>query len=164
MPSTSTTATTAVEQQQQHGKTPDTSLEVDEEDERELQAALAASSIDTTASIDTVEAGNQSPKEVLYQHATALFKAIEDTRWAEALELCERVPSQASIWVKSTGTENTTFGWSLWRRLPIHEVSTLVVGAERDERERKRRMYIDICTCWTLYSHTHTLSFPHTLS
>jgi len=24
--------------------------------------------------------------------------------------------------VRSTGTENTTFNWSDWRRLPIHEV------------------------------------------
>lgn len=53
--------------------------------------------------------------------ATPLFKAIEEVNWREALRITEESPSQVSTWVKSTGTQNTTFDWSLWRRLPIHE-------------------------------------------
>ena len=64
--------------------------------------------------------------EVLYQMgATPLFKAIEEVNWREALRITEESPSQVSTWVKSTGTQNTTFDWSLWRRLPLHEVSVL---------------------------------------
>ena len=65
----------------------------------------------------------QETKEVLYQMgATPLFKAIEEVNWREALRITEESPSQVSTWVKSTGTQNTTFDWSLWRRLPLHEV------------------------------------------
>ncbi len=31
-------------------------------------------------------------------------------------------PSEARTWVISSGTENTIFSWSVWRRLPLHEV------------------------------------------
>jgi hypothetical protein len=89
-----------------------------EDDGEALQAALAASQLATHSS---TSCGNN---EVLYNDgATPLFTAIEETKWAEALDLLDVVPEQAATWVKSTGTENTTFGWSLWRRLPIHEVS-----------------------------------------
>jgi len=65
--------------------------------------------------------------EVLYQEgATPLFKAIEEMNWRDALRLTEESPRQARIWVKSTGTQNTTFDWSLWRRLPAHEVSCCI--------------------------------------
>jgi len=61
--------------------------------------------------------------EVLYQDgATPLFKAIEEVNWREALRIVNESPNQARVWVKSTGTQNTTFDWSLWRRLPLHEV------------------------------------------
>ena len=35
----------------------------------------------------------------------------------------EEEPSEARVWVVSSGTENTVFSWSVWRRLPLHEVS-----------------------------------------
>lgn len=61
-------------------------------------------------------------KEVLYSEgATSLFLAIEETDWRHALDLAEEHPEQVRTWVRSAGTENTTFTWSMWRRLPIHE-------------------------------------------
>ena len=66
-------------------------------------------------------------QEALYQKgATPLFKAIEEVNWREALRITEESPVQVRTWVKSTGTQNTTFDWSLWKRLPLHEVSTLL--------------------------------------
>jgi hypothetical protein len=65
--------------------------------------------------------------EVLYSEgATPLFLAIEETDWRQALDIAEAHPEQVRTWVRSTGTENTTFTWSMWRRLPIHEVVTPV--------------------------------------
>lgn len=62
--------------------------------------------------------------EVLYHEAvTPLFTAIEEMAWREAFDIAEANPVQVQTWVRSTGTENTTFEWSVWRRLPIHEVS-----------------------------------------
>ena len=67
-------------------------------------------------------------KEVTYgDGATPLFMAIEDTEWRDALAIAQKNPDQVTTWVRSTGTENTTFEWSMWRRLPIHEVSSNVV-------------------------------------
>ena len=34
----------------------------------------------------------------------------------------EEEPSGARTWVASSGTENSVFSWSVWRRLPLHEV------------------------------------------
>eukprot|EP00545_Synedropsis_sp_CCMP1620_P005396 CAMPEP_0119026086 /NCGR_PEP_ID=MMETSP1176-20130426/34837_1 /TAXON_ID=265551 /ORGANISM="Synedropsis recta cf, Strain CCMP1620" /LENGTH=476 /DNA_ID=CAMNT_0006981743 /DNA_START=18 /DNA_END=1448 /DNA_ORIENTATION=+ len=89
----------------------------------ELQAALAASQLATHSSGGKHNNSMScNSNEVLYNDgATPLFTSIEETKWAEALELVDIVPEQAGAWVKSTGTENTTFGWSLWRRLPLHE-------------------------------------------
>jgi len=62
-------------------------------------------------------------KEVLHSEgATPLFLAIEETDWRQALDLAEDSPEQVRTWVRSAGTENTTFTWSMWRRLPVHEV------------------------------------------
>lgn len=62
-------------------------------------------------------------KETIYSDgATPLFLAIEETDWRRALDIAEEFPDQVRTWVRSTGTENTTFAWSMWRRLPIHEV------------------------------------------
>jgi len=62
-------------------------------------------------------------REVTYiEGATPLFLAIEETDWRQALYLAEAFPQQVRTWINSTGTENTTFAWSMWRRLPIHEV------------------------------------------
>jgi hypothetical protein len=69
-----------------------------------------------------VVVGSQE-KEVLYNDgATTLFLAIEETDWRQALDIAEEHPDQILTWVRSTGTANTTFVWSMWRRLPIHEV------------------------------------------
>ena len=120
---------------------------MDEEDELQLQAALAACHSDeTSASHATVEAENLH-LEVLYQDgATPLFCALEDTQWAQALELIDEVPSEVSTWVKSTGTtKETTFGWSVWRRLPIHEVRLYI------ERERRLSLHCIVCVCVCLF-------------
>jgi hypothetical protein len=92
----------------------------DDNDQEILREALV------TSQLRVEKETTDSSKEVLYNDgATPLFTAIEETKWADALDLLDVVPEQASIWVTSTGTENTTFGWSLWRRLPIHEVCIL---------------------------------------
>jgi hypothetical protein len=89
----------------------------DDNDQEILREALVSSQLRVEKET------SDSSKEVLDNDgATPLFTAIEETKWADALDLLDVVPEQASIWVTSTGTENTTFGWSLWRRLPIHEV------------------------------------------
>ncbi len=75
---------------------------------------------------DTNSAAKQSHKcyEAKYEEgATELFQLIESQKWEEALRLLEEEPDEAKIWVVSSGTENTVFSWSVWRRLPIHEVS-----------------------------------------
>eukprot|EP00977_Amphora_coffeiformis_P008021 scaffold1803_cov92-Amphora_coffeaeformis.AAC.44 len=60
--------------------------------------------------------------EVYYNEgATPLFLAVEDTDWRLALQIAQDEPKQASTWVVSTGTVETTFHWNLWRRLPLHE-------------------------------------------
>jgi hypothetical protein len=110
-----------------------TDTEEERNDEDILQAALAESQLVLRAEQQAIEfqADTQQPvdsksvvREVLYKDgATPLFNAIEESRWTEALGLMESKPEEVSTWVSSTGTENTTFGWSLWRRLPIHEVS-----------------------------------------
>ena len=61
--------------------------------------------------------------EVSYQASvTELFLAIEEMEWRDAFDIVGADPDQVRTWVRSTGTENTTFNWSDWRRLPIHEV------------------------------------------
>jgi len=61
--------------------------------------------------------------EVSYQESvTELFLAIEEMEWRDAFDIVGADPDQVRTWVRSTGTENTTFNWSDWRRLPIHEV------------------------------------------
>jgi hypothetical protein len=63
--------------------------------------------------------------EVSYQEsATELFLAIEEMEWMDAFDIIESDPNQVQTWVRSTGTQNITFLWSVWRRLPIHEVRT----------------------------------------
>lgn len=61
---------------------------------------------------------------VLYNDgATELFKCIEEGMWERGTELLQTHPEQASIWILSTGTVNTTFNWSKWKRLPLHEAA-----------------------------------------
>jgi len=60
--------------------------------------------------------------EVSYQESvTELFLAIEEMEWRDAFDIIQSHPNQVRTWVRSTGTENTTFNWSFWRRLPLHE-------------------------------------------
>lgn len=69
-------------------------------------------------SIEEKSAGD----EVYYNEgASPLFMAIENGKWESALEIVEDSPEQVKLWVLSTGTVETTFNWSLWRRLPLHE-------------------------------------------
>jgi len=73
-----------------------------------------------------IQQQESSEKEALYHEgATPLFLAIEETDWRGALDIAEDHPEQVRTWVRSTGTTNTTFTWSMWRRLPIHEVRRL---------------------------------------
>lgn len=61
---------------------------------------------------------------VLYNEgATPLFRSIEESDWDGAAKILEEHPEQASVWVESTGTVSTTFNWSLWKRLPLHEAA-----------------------------------------
>mmetsp|Transcript_20217 Transcript_20217/g.43950 ORF Transcript_20217/g.43950 Transcript_20217/m.43950 type:complete len:567 (-) Transcript_20217:226-1926(-) len=61
-------------------------------------------------------------KEVKYEEgATELFMLVEDAKWEEVCDRVEEEPSDAKVWVVSSGTENTVFSWSVWRRLPLHE-------------------------------------------
>jgi hypothetical protein len=54
---------------------------------------------------------------------TALFNAIAESDWDTARHILEMHPEQARTWVVSTGTVQTTFDWSIWKRLPLHEAS-----------------------------------------
>lgn len=92
--------------------------------------------------------------EVKYSDgATPLFLAIEETSWEKALDICESNPEQVRIWVRSTGTENTTFAWSMWRRLPIHEVRvstrqyTILSAFNKAGVERIQRSHHLIASC-----------------
>mmetsp|Transcript_14209 Transcript_14209/g.34261 ORF Transcript_14209/g.34261 Transcript_14209/m.34261 type:complete len:404 (+) Transcript_14209:294-1505(+) len=52
---------------------------------------------------------------------TDLFRAIEEMEWKEAQNIARKSPNQVKTWIRSVGTENTTFDWSKFKRLPIHE-------------------------------------------
>mmetsp|Transcript_7720 Transcript_7720/g.11098 ORF Transcript_7720/g.11098 Transcript_7720/m.11098 type:complete len:439 (-) Transcript_7720:71-1387(-) len=61
--------------------------------------------------------------EILYNKgATELFLHIEECDWEQAYKSFEKDSEAVKIWVKKTKSEGThTFGWGIWRRLPIHE-------------------------------------------
>jgi len=46
---------------------------------------------------------------------------VEDAKWEEVCDRVEEEPAESRVWVVSSGTENTVFSWSVWRRLPLHE-------------------------------------------
>ena len=103
-----------------------TTMNTSEElDRLELEAALSAA----CHSNDSAEITMKYPLpdgtlEVSYNEGgTELFSALEQCEWQKAFELCTQ--ESLMTWVKSTGTTNTTFGWAIWRRLPIHEVRVL---------------------------------------
>jgi len=55
------------------------------------------------------------------ESATELFLAIEEMEWRDAFDIMKSDPKQVRTWVNNSGTENTSFNCSGWRRLPIHE-------------------------------------------
>mmetsp|Transcript_29682 Transcript_29682/g.55637 ORF Transcript_29682/g.55637 Transcript_29682/m.55637 type:complete len:405 (+) Transcript_29682:136-1350(+) len=63
----------------------------------------------------------EEPEVIHKESTTPLFSAIEEMEWTEALGIVTEDPVQVRTWVRSQGSENTTFDWSVWRRLPIHE-------------------------------------------
>ena len=70
-----------------------------------------------------------SVEEVSYEEgATELFRAIENCDWDTAIELCRDEVNDVKIWVTNSGDKNSTlFNWNVWRRLPIHEVSEIMM-------------------------------------
>jgi hypothetical protein len=68
---------------------------------------------------------NGEPTDTVFYNdgATELFKCIEEGLWDRASKSLRNHPEQASIWVISTGTLDTTFNWSKWKRLPLHEAA-----------------------------------------
>ena len=73
-----------------------------------------------TADLDESVGGGEFV--VLYDNgATPLFQSLEEGQWDAATEILRHQPEQAKIWVESTGTVDTTFQWSLFKRLPLHE-------------------------------------------
>ncbi len=74
---------------------------------------------------DVEEAGPslQDYPEVTYDKATPLFTAIEHTKWREAYQLAKEFPHQITTWVVCQNNElQPSLEFSLWRRLPLHEV------------------------------------------
>jgi hypothetical protein len=75
---------------------------------------------ETVAAATAVHTQEPNAKIKLYnQGATPLFLLIEESNWHKALSYITR--DACETWVQSTGTMATTFQWSLWRRLPLHE-------------------------------------------
>lgn len=73
---------------------------------------------------DDDSATNTKDNNVVSYHphgGTKLFKAIEEQNWELAEQILIQHADLAAIWVISTGTVQTTFDWSLWKRLPLHE-------------------------------------------
>lgn len=68
---------------------------------------------------------DESAERVVYYNegATELFLSIEECDWERANRVLQAHPEQSSVWVVSTGTVHTTFNWSLWKRLPLHEAA-----------------------------------------
>ena len=92
---------------------------------RTMTSIDAMGSIEVSLSEERAEE-DEEEIEVPYDNgATELYLAIENAKWRDAFEIAESSPEQIRIWVRSMGTENTTFGWALWRRLPIHEVKSI---------------------------------------
>jgi len=86
-------------------------------DATDNSAAIAASAIRPSSSTWIME-----EKEVKYEEgATELFMLVEDAKWEDVCDRVEEEPAEARVWVVSSGTENTVFSWSVWRRLPLHE-------------------------------------------
>jgi hypothetical protein len=77
---------------------------------------------------------SDGPEVLYHEAATPLFIAIEEMDWREAFDIAEENPAQVQTWVRSHGTENTTFHWSVWRRLPIHEVSNFFLLFSTSQR------------------------------
>jgi len=83
-------------------------------------ASSGPSTADSSFEVMTPDASAETV--VMYNDgATPLFQSLEEGAWEAALEIIRHQPEQAKIWVQSTGTVDTTFQWSLFKRLPLHE-------------------------------------------
>ena len=61
-------------------------------------------------------------------HSSFFFNACCHYTIRNVIHRIEYDPSEARVWVVSSGTENTVFSWSVWRRLPLHEVRKLYLA------------------------------------
>lgn len=93
-----------------------------EEQEREERRAAGGGEGAGEETLSSLGSGDMTEREVPYSSgATELFLAIEECRWDDAVTLCRSRPEQAKTWVKSSGSEQTSFDWNVWKRLPVHE-------------------------------------------
>jgi hypothetical protein len=93
--------------------------EDEDEDEFEEYTVYDEETV-AAATVHTATARESNAKVKLYNEgATPLFLLIEESHWHKALSYITR--EACETWVQSTGTMATTFQWSLWRRLPLHE-------------------------------------------
>lgn len=96
--------------------------DIDERREGTESPHIMDKKINTPKSSSTPVSLITEEDEVTYDGgATELFKLIENSEWDTAIRVCAEKPKQAKTWVVSTGTDNTVFNWSIWKRLPIHE-------------------------------------------
>jgi hypothetical protein len=94
--------------------------EEDEDDDDEFEEYTVYDEETVAAAATAVHTNEPNAKVKLYnQGATPLFLLIEESNWHKALSYINR--DACETWVQSTGTMATTFQWSLWRRLPLHE-------------------------------------------
>jgi hypothetical protein len=99
------------------GEEDDDEEEDDDDDEFEEYTVYDEETVAAATAVHTQE---PNAKIKLYnQGATPLFLLIEESNWHKALSYINR--DACETWVQSTGTMATTFQWSLWRRLPLHE-------------------------------------------
>lgn len=87
-----------------------------------IEEALGELDPSDPEALTSIKSGDMIEREVAYSSGPPeLFLAIEQCRWDDAVKACRDRPDQAMVWVKSSGTEQTSFDWNVWRRLPIHE-------------------------------------------
>lgn len=87
-----------------------------------MDACPSSPEMSTNVSHAELDESDVGELVVLYDEgATPLFQSLEEGQWDAATEILKHQPEQAKIWVESTGTVDTTFQWSLFKRLPLHE-------------------------------------------
>jgi hypothetical protein len=95
--------------------------EEEDEDDDEFEEYTVYDEETVAAAATTVHTKepNNAKVKMYNEGATPLFLLIEESNWHKALSYINR--DACETWVQSTGTMATTFQWSLWRRLPLHE-------------------------------------------